>query len=307
VMRRLAGPRKLLGPLGGYVLLARRLSGVALAPQGGRVVASLPGMRLIDLTGQRFGKWTVLAKAESRHNSTRWRCQCDCGRVKTIFGCSLRDGTSRSCRECMPRGLIDLTGQRFGSWLVLRRAADAPGGGSSRVRNRRWYARCDCGRERIVYGAALRNGTSRSCRPCAATSHGLSRTPTYHIWQGMIQRCTNPRHTEFHLYGGRGIRVCERWRASVKNFIADVGERPGPDFQLGRVDHDRDYEPGNAEWEPTKENIRYKRSSIYMDATDVRNLLTAIECGERVLWADVERYLRPDTYTANKPKRRAAA
>jgi len=95
----------------------------------------------------------------------------------------------------------------------------------------------------MVHGAALRKGTSRSCRSCASTTHGLSTTPTYRVWRGMRQRCTNRRHKNFHLYGGCGITVCDRWYprkgGSFANFLADVKERPGSGYQLGRIDNEK--------------------------------------------------------------------
>ena len=108
----------------------------------------------------------------------------------------------------------------------------------------------------------------------------------------MVQRCTNPRSKLYPWYGGSGITVCERWRTSFENFIADMGRRPGPEYSIHRTE--RHYEPGKVIWALLDVQARYKRNSVYVDAIDVRNLLTALENGELIVWADVERYLRPD-------------
>jgi len=64
----------------------------------------------------------------------------------------------------------------------------------------------------------------------------------------MIQRCENPNHTWYERYGGRGIRVCERWRSDFEAFAADVGDRPSLSHTLDREDVDGYYEPGNVRW-----------------------------------------------------------
>lgn len=82
------------------------------------------------------------------------------------------------------------------------------------------------------------------------TSHGhtkgLKKSPTYVSWRKMCIRCTNPRHNKYPVYGGAGVRVCERWR-DFRNFLADMGVRP-EGTTLGRILDRGDYEPGNCFW-----------------------------------------------------------
>ncbi len=80
--------------------------------------------------------------------------------------------------------------------------------------------------------------------------------PEYAVWRGLKQRCFNPKDKDFRHYGGRGIKVCERWLADFPQFLADMGRRPSTEHSIDRIENDGDYEPGNCRWVTIDVQIR---------------------------------------------------
>lgn len=111
--------------------------------------------KIIDLTGQRFGKLTVVQKSKSKNGRRYWECKCDCGNTTFVSTANLNGGKVKSCGCSWAK---DLKGKRFGKWLVIERDNSHKTGGSAR-----WICRCDCGTIRSVSSDTLTRGDSKSC------------------------------------------------------------------------------------------------------------------------------------------------
>lgn len=112
----------------------------------------------------------------------------------------------------------------------------------------------------------------------------MSTTPEYNAWRAMKRRCFNPQDEAFHLYGGRGITVCDRWKRSPTAFIADMGPKPSPRHTLDRIDNNRGYEPSNCAWRTPRQNCRNRRSTLFVVYQGQRRALIEL-CDERGLRA----------------------
>jgi hypothetical protein len=99
--------------------------------------------------------------------------------------------------------------------------------------------------------------------------HGSSRDPTYSKYQAMRQRCENPKHIAYVNYGGRGIKVCERW-AKFENFLTDMGVCPGENYTIEKIDNSKDYSPDNCKWLLKSEQNRNTRRTISVELDGVR-------------------------------------
>jgi hypothetical protein len=169
----------------------------------------------------------------------------------------------------MPKPLSDLTGDRYGSLTVFARATENYRG------NAQWMCRCDCGRVKTYLGMDLKKGKLRSCgckNPSIIANHGMSGTPTHLAWISMRQRCNNPNSTAFADYGGRGIKVCDRWQESFANFVADMGVRP-PRHSLERIENNGNYEPGNCRWATQRDQMNNRRCNRFIEIDGKRQTL----------------------------------
>lgn len=148
------------------------------------------------------------------------------------------------------RKLIERAGRRYGRLLITTREPNDARG------NTRWRYLCDCGTVGSLKGSALDGGNTKSCGCLrkdgqSHVNHGHSHrgrmTATYRTWLALRQRVSNPKDASYPNYGGRGIQVCNRWRESFENFLADMGEKPAG-LSIERQDNEGHYTPDNCVW-----------------------------------------------------------
>lgn len=200
----------------------------------------------IDLTGQRFGKLTVIEQAgHSRCGSARWLCLCDCGKSNIIQSNNLRSGQTQSCgcikQNRKPRSLI---GQRFGKLIVMKNA------GNNASAQPQWLCQCDCGKSHVVSGQSLKTGDTQSCG-CLRSEVKRKRTiNAMELSSGLYEMYSR------YIYGAikRGYEFTltpAEFLAIVKQPCAYCGAAPtdrGTHIVangVDRVDNARGYLPGN--------------------------------------------------------------
>jgi hypothetical protein len=156
----------------------------------------------------------------------------------------------------------DLTGQKFGRLTVV--------GFAGVVKKRRsWECVCDCGGIIVTAASRLKNGYCKSCGCLKSEAdsirfakHRKRFSREYNTWTHMKQRCFNPKNAAYKDYGERGITVCKRWIDSFEDFLSDVGEAPGKEYMIDRIDNNGNYEPGNVRWALSSTQNSNKRNNI---------------------------------------------
>lgn len=165
---------------------------------------------------------------------------------------------------------IDLIGMKYGRLTVISNFNNKSSGHAL------WLCLCECGTEKVIRSDVIRLGKALSCgcfqkenMSFIKTTHGMSDSPEYGIWRQMIKRCTYNKYKDFHRYGGRGIKVSDRW-LKFENFIEDMGRRPSVNHQIDRIDNNGNYQKGNCRWTSQENNAKNKSNSKWWYINEIR-------------------------------------
>jgi len=165
----------------------------------------------------------------------------------------------------MPMKRLELEGQTFGRLTAVKFIKKSS-------QKSFWLCRCACGNFVTVRTDSLTRGVTKSCGCYQSESvskrmkefpnsrtHGRSRSPVYRTWDGIIQHCTNPNTKGFKYWGGRGVKVCDKWK-TFEGFFEDMGERPNG-LTIHRINPFGNYEPSNCKWATYEEQNNNRRDN----------------------------------------------
>lgn len=156
---------------------------------------------------------------------------------------------------------LDLKGKRFGFLTVLDVTHKGVGGYY-------WDCICDCGKKTNVLATRMVQGVTKSCghlqgNKGVGKTHGMRHTRIYATWKNMKIRCSNEKCEMYHLYGGRGIKFCDKW-LKFEGFYEDMKDGYNDELQLDRIDVNGNYCKENCRWATRKENANNKRNTVYI-------------------------------------------
>lgn len=166
----------------------------------------------------------------------------------------------------------DLTGQKFGRWLVLYRV------NNTKDRRVYWLCKCDCGNLKEVQGYSLLHGCSKSCGCLVKdtnTKHGKTHSRLYNAWRNIKQRCYDHKNKRYKYYGERGIKMCDEWLHDFEAFYKWATNNGYKDnLQIDRIDVDGNYEPNNCRWTNIKMQQRNKTNNRLVTINGVTKCLS---------------------------------
>lgn len=168
---------------------------------------------------------------------------------------------------------IDISGNRFGLLVAISEA--------DKIKGRRAYnCKCDCGSNTVVRVESLRAGITKSCGCIRSErignlnkSHQMCDSPEYKSWSHAKQRVMNKNDKKYINYGGRGIKMCDRWFNSFENFYSDLGNKPSSKHTIGRIDVNGDYCPENCRWENHSQQARERTDNVYVFVDNEKMIL----------------------------------
>lgn len=182
---------------------------------------------------------------------------------------------------------VDFTGAMFGNWKVIK-FVGVREVGKAKVKKAFWLCECQCEKKtlREIPSDSLKSGNSKSCGCLKikatierSTKHGFARrgkngSSIYHVWHEIKDRCLNTNNKQYGNYGGRGITICDEWKASFvsfKDWAFSNGYKTG--LTIDRINNDGNYEPSNCRWVDYKVQANNTRSNVFIEYSGERKTI----------------------------------
>ena len=239
--------------------------------------------KIKDITGQKFGKLTVIGKGgytATKRKSILWLCRCECGNEVFRTSAHLRQNYNSTCGKCNKINDEDYINKTYGYWTIISSA-------KSKSRKKSFLCRCKCGNERVVNLDTLLLGKSQSCgcfhremMKNKLTTHGQTGNRIMTIYFDIKNRCYCENNNRFKDYGARGIKMCEEWKNNSSLFVEwAFANGYSDELSIDRIDVDGNYCPENCRWITIKEQSQNKRNSIKFTFFGItKNLKQWCEC-----------------------------
>lgn len=166
--------------------------------------------------------------------------------------------------------------------------------------------KCLCGNEIVVRKGNFTNNHTKSCgclnkekTSQLNKTHGLSKSSTYKSWQSMLSRCLNKKFTNFENYGGRGIKVCDRW-LKFDSFIDDMGLKPYKDYQIDRINNNGNYDIDNCKWSSRTENCNNRNNNVKYNYKGELLSVTEISRRSKIVRTRISNWKNRSNYSTEK-------
>lgn len=171
-------------------------------------------------------------------------------------------------------------GNKFGKWTIIKHLGlkimckYVDRGTERYMRVRHFLCRCECGCLKEITMANLKSGRSKGCTNCHTLSLrklGYNNKSEYNTYRGMLQRCNNPNSQGYKHYGGRGIKICDRWldkKNGFETFFKDMGKKPSKKHSIERINVDGNYEPSNCKWATVIEQMNNRQHTETFNVLD---------------------------------------
>lgn len=199
----------------------------------------------------KYGVFTAVQEAPREKwidNRRTWICICECGKETLVRASVLKECKLEKCKH------IKITtinpGDTINKLTVIKEDEED---------ETLYICLCECGKETKVKWYKLRDRKAVSCG-CARKKHGMWKSLTYKRWRTMINRCNYLWEYSKNYYNK--VEICNEWRNSFSAFLKDMGECPGAEYTLDRIDNNKGYEPNNCRWATVKQQARNRKNTI---------------------------------------------